>query len=259
MDLATGLVFYVTAQYQDRRELTNDSDFSFFYRKSRSFTDNHPVDMDPDLDIFDDSKSFSGKIQLEYTYEYYYRLRNGRKQYFRSEYPTIYAAYKQAFPGENPGWADYSLVYGGLRHEREVGLLSEINYRIEGGYYLHTNDMHFSDYTHFKSSPLVFDMIGTEETFYLMDYYRSSTNDSYIKAHAKLSSPYMLLKLLPWVSERLWKESLSMSYLVTPSINNHIQFGYSMDDISLLFDIGVYVVVEDWKYYGTALRINIRL
>ncbi|MDA3822732.1 MAG: DUF5686 family protein, partial [Bacteroidales bacterium] len=266
MDLATGLVFYATAEYQDRRELENNSDFSFFYRDSRSFTDNHPVDMDADLDIFNDSKALSGKILLEYTHEYYYRLKNGRKQYFKSEYPTIYASYKQAFPGENPGWADYSLVSGGLRHEREVGLLSEINYSIEAGYYLNTNEMHFSDYTHFKTSPVLLDMIGFEETFLLLnhhkgqvlDHYRAATNESYLQVHGKLTSPYLLLKLLPWMSERLWTESLSVDYLVTPAINNHIQVGYSLNEIAFLLDIGIYAAFEDWKYHGTGLRVNFR-
>jgi hypothetical protein len=109
-------------------------------------------------------------------------------------------------------------------------------------------------------------MLGFEETFLLLnhhkgqvlDHYRAATNESYLQVHGKLTSPYLLLKLLPWMSERLWTESLSVDYLVTPAINNHIQVGYSLNEIAFLLDIGIYAAFEDWKYHGTGLRVNFR-
>ena len=258
MDLATGLVFYATIDLARRRELTNISDFSFFFRDSKTFTENYPTDMDAELPVFDDSKLLAGQVRLEYTKDYYYRLRNGRKQYFRSDYPTIYAIYRHAVPAEGNGWADYSLLYGGLRHEREVGLLSSLHYKIEGGVFLHNDQMHFSDYRHFKASPLLFDMIGFEETFLLLNHYRGSTRDYYVQAHGTFTTPYMVLKLLPWFSERLWNESVALSYLNTPDVPNHLQLGYSLNDIGFLFDIGIYTAFENWKYHGTALRFYLR-
>ena len=258
MDLATGFVFYATADYRNRRELDNNSDFSFFYRNSKDYTENHPAHLDPDLPIFDDSRLLSGQVRLEYTKDHYYRLRNGRKQYFKSDYPTIYTVYRHAIPVENSGWADYSLLIGGLHHQREVGLLSKLNYRIEGGAYLHTGNMHFSDYNHFKASPLLFDKIGFAETFLLLDHYRASTNEHYFQAHGQLSSAYMLLKLLPWFSERLWNEAVSVDYLYTLSVNHHIQAGYSITEIGFMFDVGIFTAFENWRYHGTGLRFYLR-
>jgi hypothetical protein len=268
MDLATGLVFYATAEYRNRRELTNNSDFSFFYRKAKEYSPNYPEHLAPDqpdpapaasgLPVFDDSRMLAGQVRLEYTKDYYYRLRNGRKQYFKSDYPTLFAVYRHAIPGDRDGWADYSLVYGGLHHEREVGLLSTLNYKIEAGAYLHTTRMHYSDFSHFKTSPLLFDMIGFKETFLLLDYYRASTNQSYVQAHASLSSSYLLLKLLPWLSERLWNEAISVDYLHTPSVNHHIQAGYSLTDIGFLFDVGLFTAFEDWRYHGSGIRFYLR-
>lgn len=258
MDPATGFVFYATVEYKDLRKLENNSNFSFFYRNSKDFTSNVPAGMDATSDIFGNSKSLTGKILLEYTYKYYYRLKRDRKQYFKSDYPTIYAAYKYAFPASSTGWSDYSFFYIGARQEKEVGLLSKLNYRIEAGLYPNNTAIHFSEYMHFKSSPLLLDMNGFDESFLLMDFYRASTNESYIEAHSKFSSPYLMIKLLPWFSERLWNESISLSYLKTPTINNHFQVGYSLNEIAFLLDIGVYIAFEDWKYYGTALKFNFR-
>ncbi len=258
MDLANGFVFYATADYRNRRELTNHSDFSFFYRNTREYTENYPAHFAQYLQLFDNSLLFAGQIKLEYTRDYYYRLRRGRKIYFKSNYPTLYTVYRHAFPLESNGWANYSLLKGGLHHDREVGLLSNLKYRIEWGAYLHTDSMHFSDYTHFKTSPLLFDKIGFAETFLLLDYYRASTNEHYLQAHAQLSSSYMILKMLPWFSERLWSEAISVNYLFTPSINHHIQAGYSLTEIGFLLDIGIFTAFENWRYHGTGLRFYLR-
>jgi hypothetical protein len=67
-----------------------------------------------------------------------------------------------------------------------------------------------------------------------------------------------VLKLLPWFSERLWNESLSVSYLNSEKIPDHIQVGYSLNEIGFLFDIGIYTAFENWQYHGTALRIYLR-
>ncbi len=262
MDLATGLVLTTTIDGDIRRELTNNSDFSIFYRNRtlESFTDNFPesYDPDPDLSIYDDSKLLSGKILLEYTPEHYYRLKAGRKQYIESKWPTLYITYKHAIPVESSGWADYQLLSLGLRQSMEVGLLSKLSYRLEGGYYLNADNMHFADFKHFKSSPLLFDTNGFAQSFALLNYYQASTNEYYFEGHVRLRSSYMLIKLLPWFSERLWNEALSMAYLYTPTINNHIQLGYSLNDIAFMMDLGIFVGFEDWEYYGTEFRINFR-
>ncbi len=101
MDLATGLTLTTTVDADLRREIGNNSDFSFFYRNSKDFTDNVPAHLDVDDAIFDDSKLLAARIDLEYTPNYYYRLQNGRKQYSRSDWPTFYLKYKYAIPVDN--------------------------------------------------------------------------------------------------------------------------------------------------------------
>jgi hypothetical protein len=268
MDLATGLVLFTTVEYNNRRELTNTSDFSFFYSNSKDYASNYPNGYTQDDPLFDNSKLLFGRIRLEYTPDYYYRLQRGRKQYSYSPWPTTYLNYRYAYPVESTGWADYQLLQGGLLQELEVGLLSTLNYRIEAGYFLDKGSLHFADYMHFKSSPLLADMIDFRETFMLLDidpdatdrinYYRGSTSDYYIEGHARFQSSYLLLKLLPWMSERLWNESISVSYLYTPDIKNHIQLGYSLNEIGFLLDVGVFTALENWSYHGTGVRINFR-
>jgi len=274
MDPLDGMVLFTTVEYNTRNALTNQSDFSFFFR-DKDYRENVPIGYTGFEPFFNDSKVLFGQIRLEYTPEYYYRLIRGRKRYTESRFPTFYVNFRYTYPVETTGWADYRMIQAGLTQELEVGLLSKLNYRVEGGGFQEAENLHFSDFLHFKSSPLVADMMNFRETFFLLDivplsgqsdealpdrirYYRGSTNEYYMQSHLRFESPYILLKLLPWFSERLWNEAVSVSHLYTPDINNHFQLGYSLNEIGFLLDVGVFTAFENWKYHGTGVKINFR-
>ena len=109
-------------------------------------------------------------------------------------------------------------------------------------------------------------MSGLDRALMFSDYYESSTSRYWVNLHATLTSSYLLLKFLPWFSERLWKESLDLAYLYTPGIPNYLQLGYSMNEIFFLVDLGVYVgfreqdpeVSGSWGYEGFTVRLNFR-
>ena len=126
-----------------------------------------------------------------------------------------------------------------------------------------TASVHFADYKHFKTNPLYLDMADLDEALMFSDYYQSSTKRYWVNLHASLTSSYLLIKYLPWFSERLWTESLDLSYLYTPGTPNYLQLGYRMNDILFMVDVGVYVgfrekteLPGDWGYQGVTFRLN---
>jgi hypothetical protein len=215
--------------------------------------------MQPDDPYLTDSKRLAIDFKLSYTPNNYYILRNGRKLMRDSKWPTFILNYRHAVPVRQTQWSDFSFLSASIEQDSELGLLSNLNYKLSGGYFLRSNSMHFSDFMHFKSFPVIFDLIGFDNAFTLLDYYRSSTNDYWIEAHTTISSAYLLIKLLPWFSERFWKESVGLSYLKTPGINHYFQAGYSLQDILFLMDLGIYVGFEDFKYHGVGFKINFKI
>ena len=96
------------------------------------------------------------------------------------------------------------------------------------------------------------------------DKYTVEAADSF--RFAKDSS-YLAIKFLPWFSERLWKESLHLSYLYTPDTPHYLQLGYSLNELFFLIDLGVYVGFgeggpdeepQGWGYRGVTGRLNFR-
>ena len=258
IDLTNGLVLTTGVKYEQQNQLLNHSDFSFFYRNSKEFTDNTPWTYPVDQPSLADMQKIMAHIRLDFTPRQYYYIQNGRKESRDSRWPTFSLEYRYALPVENSGWADFSVLSMDIRHSLDLGLLSTLDWTVKSGYFLNNDAIHFSDYKHFKSSPLYVDMAGLDDALMLMDYYEPSTSDYWFQAGASFSSSYLLIKFLPWFSERLWKESVGIKYLHTPQAPHYVELGYSLNEIFFLADLGVYTAFQQGIYKGVMVKLNFR-
>lgn len=258
IDLFNGLELITSATLARKNALTNHSNFSFLYNKSREFTPNRPGDLLPGDASLSDHRLFAAFLQLRYTPRQYYIIQNHRKELREADWPTFRVAYRQAIPIDGAEWSDFARLEAGITQELEVGLLSALHWTVEGGTYLRRRSIHYSDFKHFKSSPLLLDKAGFEDALMLMNYYETSTSEYWAKANIRLNSSYLLIKFLPWFSERLWKESIGFSYLYTPAAPHYMQLGYSLEEIFFLVDLGVYVAYQEGRYKGFGARVNFR-
>jgi hypothetical protein len=258
IDIRNGWVFTTKASYGTKRQLSNNSDFSIFYTKQKEFSPNTPADYPEDDPVLADFQYLNASLRLDITPRHYFVIRNYRKDMRDSRWPTFSIEYKHAFPLEDEGWSDFSQLWGGITHKTKVGLLSELDWSVQSGLFISKENLHFSNFKHFKSYPLIFDMARFDQALMLMDYYEASTSEHWASADVKLTTSYLLIKFLPWFSERLWNESIGVSYLYTPQIPHYMQLGYSLNEIFFMADIGVYVAFQDWGYKGFGARLNFR-
>ena len=258
IDVANGWVLTASATYGRQKQLSNNSDFSFFFWDTRDFTPNTPGDLAEDDPVLADHQKLTGIIRLDYTPRQPYVVRTYRKDLRQSKWPTFSLEYRHAFPLENGNWSDFSLLTAGISQSLETGLLSVMDWTLSSGYFLNNSTLHYSDFRHFKSSPLYIDMAGFDNALMLMDYYEASTSDYWFHADAKLTSSYLLIKFLPWFSERLWKESIGITYLYTPQAPHYVQMGYSLNELFFLIDLGVYVGFQEGEYKGFGAHLNFR-
>ncbi|MDF1574832.1 MAG: DUF5686 and carboxypeptidase regulatory-like domain-containing protein [Bacteroidales bacterium] len=258
IDVANGWELSTSLSYGQQNSLVNHSDFSFFLRNKKDFDPNIPGGLLADDPSLGDFQKLMGLLRMEFTPKQPYEVRTYRKDLRPSPWPTFLLEYRHAFPLENEGWSDFSLLSAGVTHSVETGLLSTLDWSLGSGYFLHKGAMHFSDFRHFKSSPLYIDIAGFEDALMLLDYYEASTSEYWVHADARLTSSYLMLKFLPWFSERLWKESLGVTYLYTPQAPHYIQMGYSLNELFFLMDLGLYVGFQEGAYKGFGARVNFR-
>ena len=268
IDLVNGLVLTASATYGLQQRIDNTNYFSFLFRNAEEerFTANTPDGRARDSRELLSHNRLLARLELEYTPRYHYVIQNHRKHMRDSDWPTFSLSYRRAIPLEENGWSDFSVLETGIRHSLDVGLLSRLDWSLDAGYFPDTASVHFSDYKHFKASPLPVDMTGLENATIFTRYYETSTDQYWVNFNATLTSSYLLIKYLPWFSERLWRESLHLAYLHTPDVPNYLQFGYSLNEIGFLVDLGVYVGFRErtgedthgWGYEGVTARLNFR-
>jgi hypothetical protein len=94
--------------------------------------------------------------------------------------------------------------------------------------------------------------------FMLLDDYRHSTDDKFIEAHVKYTTPYLLLKYLPFLSNRLWLENLYGNYLTQPAFKNYTEIGYGISEIFFMGSFGVFAGFEGAEYSRWGFRVAIQ-
>ena len=80
----------------------------------------------------------------------------------------------------------------------------------------------------------------------------------YIEGHFKYTTPYLLLKFIPGLSNTLIRENLSMSYLFTHNTGSYTEIGYSMSEVLFLGEIGVYTGFKNFKFNSVGIKAVLR-
>lgn len=256
LDIANGLVLDFYTDLSQRNPLSNTNEFSFFFR-NKDFNPNLPAGMTADDPALQQSMLLGVNVFLEFTPGYYYEIRNNRKEMLETNNPTFILNYRNGIP-LGSSWADFHMLSLGVKHRAETGLLSHIDWSAEFGYFLSARNMHFSDYKQFKSVSLPVDMQDFDNAFFLLDPYRAATNSRYFEGHFRFETAYLAFKFLPFLSDKVWTEALSLSYLYTPEIPHHVELGYTMNNLFLyMVDFGVFAAFEDWDFVAPGIRFNL--
>jgi hypothetical protein len=74
----------------------------------------------------------------------------------------------------------------------------------------------------------------------------------------KYTTPYLLLKLLPVLSNTLMRENLSLSYLWSRYHTAYTEIGYSLSEFLLLCEIGVYAGFDNLEFNSVGAKLVLK-
>ncbi|MDR0364474.1 MAG: DUF5686 and carboxypeptidase regulatory-like domain-containing protein [Bacteroidales bacterium] len=262
IELFNGFDTKISLSYEWRRQLYNEIDYSFFYRKSKTYEENipdNPYVEDGHSEYLNGGKAALLNVELRYTPERYYTYSNRKKQFLSSKYPAISLIWKKGIPNLLGSDVDFDYLQLGVTHRIRTGLLKNFDYEVNGGWFVNRKSMHFSDFRHMAiyQFPLMFNNIY--KTYHTMDAYQASTNEWIISAFFRYETLYLLLKYLPGLNKTLMTENLYLSYLKTPFVKDYIEVGYSLNNIWLIGKIGVFIGFEKFKYAQWSLKVSLDL
>ncbi len=264
IDIANGLALYAEVGYENSRQESNHTDFSFFYKDTRDYRPNIPrneqVEANPAL--LADNVAFTTDVRLEYTPYYYYRMHGERKQMLYSHFPTFTWRWQRGWTGVLGSNTDFDLLSMNIRQSIRIHTDEVLRYDVTGGVFLNNNTMAFQYFRHFGSNEagVSLSAIGnTARAYQLLPQYTYSTNDWYATANVSYTARYLALKYIPFLANVLMNENLSVAYLLTPQMRHYTEWGYALTDIYFVGDIGIFVGFEGSHYYGWGVRASFNL
>ncbi len=257
IDITNGLRVNAGLGYHNFKRLENVTNFSIF-RGNEEYAPNTPENPAITDANLNDQKEFVIGASLSYTPRYKYRIWKGRKIMVESRYPTFIFQYERGVRSILNSISDYEVITASVEQKKEWGVFSSFSWKVKGGYFTKNDQMHFSEFYHFNTSQIPVMLKNWNDVFVLLDDYRYSTNDKFLEAHVQYTTPYLLLKYLPFLSNRLWLENLYGNYLTQPLFKNYAEIGYGVTQIFFMGSVGVFVGFENGSYSRWGFRAAIQ-
>jgi hypothetical protein len=265
LEVTNGINVNLIGGYEDRRVLSNTTSFSII-NTSAEYTDNIPdnrylVDPVDPVHALQDHKHAEISVSVNYTPRMKYTIRDGRKLSRGSDYPTFSFGWEHGinqFTGLEKDLYNYDFVRFEAFKRKNIGAMSEFRWRYRAGAFLNSDGANFIDFFHFNPQPFPVLLNDYEDAFMLPKYYSTSTHEYFSELHAKYTTPYLLVKLIPGLSKTLMRENLSLGFLWSRYQKAYTEIGYSLSEFLLIGEVGVYVGFENLKYSSVGGKIVLR-
>jgi|GEM_PF-88852 len=249
--------FLLNAEWAKRYTLNNNTTQTWFNRDDRSYDSNTPVNDEWTTPAPAIERAATLSIGVEARPWQRYRTYNGYTQVVENSSPILTFRYKKGLNGLFDSEVNYDLLDFTYRHGFKVGARGKMDVKVNTGIFLNNDYVGFADYKHFNGNRISLVTSDPVGSFRLLDYYRHSTADKYLSAHAH----YQFRKFLFTQITEVWllglKENVFVNYLATPTSKNYFEVGYSVDNIFRIFRLETAVSFQDGKYLDWGVLIGI--
>lgn len=257
-EVKNGVMMTLAMEYADRKPLFNTAPYYWVEYSDRHFTSNNPLDeLNDSTAGFEAHKSFDLNLQMTIRFKQKYYTRPNEKIILGSKYPTLGIQYRRGTPGIFGSKTDYDFVKASIRDEINLKLLGKFSYYIGAGKYLRKPYLPFMDYYHFNGNRTIWSTFP-QQSFQLLEYYRYSTNDWYVEAHAEHHFGGFILNKIPLIRRLKMTEVVGANWLITQDVPSYYEIYFGADKLGLIrvdFALGY---MQNAKV-SAGLRIGVRL
>lgn len=258
-DLINGLNLNAGITFSDNSPLQNHSTYSFIKYDHKVIMPNIPVNNSLLPEQLENHQSLIGQINMEFTPQNHYRIRNGAKIYAGSKFPTYILNYKGGFSGLLGSDSRFDQITIGIRQKLDFGINDHFSYKVNAGSFLNASKIYFEDFQHFNNQSTGFLFSSYENSFRLLPFYENATSKQFLEAHTTWETRRLLLKQLPVLRNSSITENLFMNYLKTPGRTNYLETGYGIKNLFLLLNIEAVAGFENGKFRSAGFKFSLNL
>ena len=264
MEISNGIELEISTGFEDRRTLENTTNFSIF-RPDREYTENIPVNSylgSNPLYALRDQRHLEFVTHVTYTPKMRYKIQNGNKINTGSDWPTFDFTWEHGineFSELEDRFRHFDMLRADIFKTHDIGALSRFRWRVSSAGFVDNSALPFYDFLSFNSQPLFFQINDYQDSFMIPAFYSLTSPEITGEVHVKYSTPYLLLKFLPFLSNTLMLENISLSCLGTFKNGiNYTEAGYSLSQIFLMGEIGIYVGFDNFTYRSIGAKAAFR-
>lgn len=240
----------------ERRELFNNNGYTLFSANRDNIKPNAPVNVELPTTSFSPNRAFIADIALDMRPWQKYRIRNGNKQRVDSSSPTFTIFYRKGFANVFNSDVNFDVLELTVRKEIKFGIRGTLDLMIKGGDFLNKKSLYFMDYMHYLGNRTLFTTKDPFASFRLLDYYRYSTADDYLEAHAHYHFRKFLLSQIPKLRMFGLSENVFVNHLATHTAQ-YSEIGYSIDGILRIFRLEGAMSFQDLRIKESHFGVRI--
>lgn len=234
-ELVNGIYLLSDFGYEQRKELFNNTDQTFFPEEGRSYTSNNPLAIG-DFEILNpavvDHHLYKTNISLHFSFaQKYMTYPDGKFNLGNNKYPRFVLRFQNALGASDTRY-NHSNLEAQLQQQLDLENLGEFTYNLKGGTFFDGEQISFVDYKHFNGNQT---RVGTAfnytEVFNLLPYYQLSTNKSYFEAHAEHNFQGLILGKIPGINQLNFNLIAGGHFLATETNQPYSELSLGIDNL----------------------------
>ncbi len=247
--------FNTNIMYADRRSLDNTTTFRIF--NGKGYTSNDPENDVLDTTAFDNHQAMTFHARLEWQPWLKYRIYNGKKYSIPESSPKLSFMYNAGLPDMLGSDVEFHQVEASFRHSFKIGIQGFADLAVNGGTFLGEKPVYFMDFEHFQGNQTPFITTDPVTSYRLLNYYKYSTNGSYVSVFGHYQFRKFLLTRFPKLRLMGIREGFFVNYLGNKVSKNYTEVGYGINYIFRIIRIEAVASFFDGAYYDFGINIGI--
>jgi len=254
IDIANGFRIAIGVGYEYRQLLSNNTTYNIAGQT--------PMPNYPDQayrDAFPNHTATTGWMKLEYTPYNKYRIKDGKKEYAGSVYPTFNLEYNKAIPLFNQSErSSFDKIEISIHQNVTLTAFDKLSYRLSTGTFLTKQRLYTPDYQYFSTNPLFIGTRSFDDNFNLMDNY-TFNNNKWLETNLNWTSDYLVLKRIGFMQSFRFNETLLIHSLWSMQNEKpYIEAGYSIG-FNWFGRIGIFTSFNGYTYKSLGIKVSIPL
>lgn len=231
-NVANGVNLNGKIEYQQRKPLFNNTDFSYF-NKNDLYSSNNPLaPADFTSPVFEKHHLTKVNLLAKINFGNKYSSRpDGKFNIRNNKYPTLYLGFEKAIAANEKKY-EFDHFNARLTYDLTLGNKGVLGLNLKAGKFLNADNIAFIDYKHFNGNQT---HIGQTErylnVFNLLPYYSNSTNDSYFEAHMEHNDKGYIMNKIPLLNKLKSTLVLGFHALATPNSKPYSEFTAGLDNL----------------------------